>query len=70
MPNKLPQKPAEALARHLRVPIYVQGRKLSTVEMCEALRVAWPHSKTDGGGISFPAIILHVSLPIPPKYMI
>ena len=70
LPNKLPNKEARALAMHLGVGRNHAGRMRTRDELCEALRVNWPRSKTDGGAISFPAIILDVSLPISQKYVI
>ena len=44
------------MARHLDVAYY--GRKVD--ELREHLRNQWPSSVTDGGAVSFPAILLHV----------
>ena len=67
-PNTLPQKEAWALAAHMCVP--AGGRKMRIGELCEHLRDNWPRCVTDGGAISFPAIILRVPLPVSRKYII
>ena len=66
LPNKLPQREATVLARHLDVAY--KGRKMD--ELRENLRDQWPSSMTDGGAVSFPAITLHVPLDQPSRYRI
>ena len=66
LPDKLPVKEARALAAHLRVPAF----RVTLGNLNEHLRDGWPRSVTDGGVISFPAIILHVPLPVKNKYII
>ena len=65
LPDKLPLKEARALAAHMRV---LNIRAFTLGPLNEHLRDRWPRSVTDGGVISFPAIILHVSLPCSKKY--